>query len=395
MNKSQDYQFLWQALEKAQIGHLQIILPEGEIKNFGKENANLKAQITIKNFNFLDEIISGGDIAFGEAYMQGDFDSENLANLLEFFTLNAQTLEDFFHARKFKAFLFFLQSFFRKNTKRGSKKNIKAHYDLGNDFYSLWLDESMTYSSAVFAGKDISLKDAQTAKYQNILEKLNQGPILEIGCGWGGFAQMAAEKNHEITCLTISEKQKEFAQNRIKKAGLENLAKIKLQDYRNENSSYQNVVSIEMFEAVGRAYWDKYFKVIHNNLDKNGKAILQIITIDEEVFKGYLKRTDFIQKHIFPGGILPSKTEVRKLATQNSFTIKSELAFGLDYAKTLEIWLENFDAKKAEIFNLGFDEKFIRKWRFYLCYCIAGFKAGRIDVVQFELDKISCPLSCK
>lgn len=390
-----NYQFLWQALEKAQIGSLQVILPDGEIKNFIGKTSAPKAQIAIKNSSFLDEIISGGDIAFGEAYMQGDFDSENLANLLEFFTLNAQTLEDFFHARKFKAFLFFLQSFLRKNTKRGSKKNIKAHYDLGNEFYSLWLDKTMTYSSALFQGQNISLQDAQIKKYQNILEKLNAGSVLEIGCGWGGFAQMAAEKNHQITCLTISEKQKEFAENRIKKASLENLAKIKLQDYRAENSTYQNVVSIEMFEAVGRAYWDKYFKVIYQNLAKNGKAILQIITIDEAVFKGYLKRTDFIQKHIFPGGILPSKTEVRKLATQNRFSVKSELTFGLDYAKTLEIWLKNFDAKKSEIIALGFDEKFIRKWRFYLCYCIAGFKAGRIDVVQFELDKISCAFSCK
>jgi cyclopropane-fatty-acyl-phospholipid synthase len=319
--------------------------------------------------------------------MEKLWDSEDLAQLLTFLTINSHALEEFFHAKKFKALLLFLKSFFSKNTKRGSKKNIQSHYDLGNDFYSLWLDETMTYSSALFAGKNLSLADAQRQKYQNILEKLNPGNVLEIGCGWGGFAAEAALGGRSVTCLTISPKQHEFALSRLQKAGLANLLKIKLQDYRNEKEIYENVVSIEMFEAVGKEYWKRYFEVLRDVLKPGGKAVLQIITIDEQVFCDYKNRVDFIQKHIFPGGVLPSKTIIQDLATKHGFEVKSQLDFGLDYAKTLALWLERFDNKINEIKNLGFGEEFIRKWRFYLCYCIAGFNAKRTDVVQFELKK--------
>lgn len=385
---SKNYQLLWQALENIAYGSLQINLANGETKQFSAVNSGPHAQITIKNPDLIDLVITGGDVAFGESYMQGWWDSEDLAALLTFLTLNAHTLEDFFHARKFKAFLLFLRSFFTKNTKRGSKKNIKAHYDLGNDFYQLWLDETMTYSSALFDPQNLDLAAAQRRKYQNILDKLSGSSVLEIGCGWGGFAEMAAKNNHQVTCLTISPKQKDFADKRMAKNNLQNLVNIKLQDYREENSSYDNIVSIEMFEAVGQEYWNQYFQVLQRNLKKNGRAVLQIITIDEEVFKDYVNRVDFIQKHIFPGGILPSKTKIRELAKQNGFALRSETAFGNDYAKTLLIWLENFDKQYDQIRALGFSEDFIRKWRFYLCYCAAGFSAQRTDVVQFELEKI-------
>lgn len=388
MTKSQNYEFIWQALRLANQGFLAVNLPDGEVKKFGKENENPKAEITINDYEFIDLVITGGDVALGETYMKNLWNSSDLAALLTFFTLNSHALEEFFHARKFRAFLLFLKSFFKKNTKRGSKKNIKAHYDLGNDFYELWLDESMTYSSALFAGEACDLASAQRKKYENILTRLNNGSLLEIGCGWGGFAELAAKNNHQTTCLTISQRQKEYAYKRMARKGLNNLVKIKLQDYREEKSTYDNVVSIEMFEAVGSEYWDKYFSVVAQNLRKNGKAVLQIITIDEQVFEDYINRVDFIQKHIFPGGVLPSKTKIRQLASKHGFSLTSETIFGFDYAKTLEIWLKNFDEKYREIKALGFDDQFIRKWRFYLCYCIAGFKAKRTDVVQFELEKI-------
>ncbi len=383
-----NYDLIWSALENADYGSLKITLPDGLEKNFEGKNLGPKADITIKDYKLIDAIISGGDVAFGESYMEGLWDSFDLAELLTFLTLNSHALEDFFHARRFKSFVLFLKSFFTKNTKRGSKKNIQAHYDLGNDFYELWLDETMTYSSAIFNDKITSLAEAQHAKYQNILSKLKSETILEIGCGWGGFAQEAAMAAKKITCLTISKRQQEYALQRIKKQNLDQLVKIKLQDYREEKEIYDNVVSIEMFEAVGQEYWDKFFQVVKNSLKPSGKAVMQIITIDEQVFKDYKNRVDFIQKHIFPGGVLPSKTMIHELAKNHGFAIKDEFAFGYDYAKTLAIWLKNFDAKYREIKNLGFSDEFIRKWRFYLCYCIAGFNSKRTDVVQFELVKI-------
>jgi cyclopropane-fatty-acyl-phospholipid synthase len=382
-----NYDLIWLALENADCGSIKIILPDGLEKNFKGKNLGPEASIIIKNYQLIDAIISGGDVAFGEAYIKGMWDSSDLSELLTFLTANSCALENFFHARKFKSFVLFLRSFFTKNTKRGSKKNIQAHYDLGNDFYELWLDKTMTYSSAIFNNEALPLEDAQRAKYQNILSKLRSETILEIGCGWGGFAEAAAKVNKKITCLTISERQQEYAARRIAKQNLDQLAKIKLQDYREEKGVYDNVVSIEMFEAVGQEYWNKFFQVVKNSLKPSGKAVLQIITIDEQVFKDYKNRVDFIQKHIFPGGVLPSKTKIRELAKNHGFKINDEFCFGQDYSKTLAIWLKNFDAKYEQIKSLGFNDEFIRKWRFYLCYCIAGFNSKRTDVVQFELEK--------
>jgi cyclopropane-fatty-acyl-phospholipid synthase len=384
-----NYELIWLALSEIEYGSLTISLPTGLKKEFFGKKFGPNADIKILNEEVITAIIVGGDVAFGESYIDGMWDSSDLAKLLTFLTLNSQSLEKFFHAQKLQALILFIKSLFTKNTKRGSKKNIRAHYDLGNEFYRLWLDKTMTYSSALFGGEEISLSAAQKKKYQQILSNLKEGNILEIGCGWGGFAQEAAENGKEITCVTISPKQREFAQNRMSDLGLENLVKINLQDYREEKKIYDNVVSIEMFEAVGKEYWDTYFQKLNDVLKSGGKAILQIITIDEEVFKDYKNRVDFIQKHIFPGGVLPSKTVIRSLAKNHGFSLNSELEFGRDYAKTLEIWLNNFDSKKLEIKNMGFSEEFIRKWRFYLCYCIAGFLSARTDVVQFELTKLS------
>jgi len=379
------YKLLWSALEKIESGSISIKLPNGEIKKFDSNNVGPKAQINIKTITALDLSIHGGDVGFGESYMEEMWDSEDLPALLSFFTHNAESLEHYFHAKKWQSIWLFLITLFNKNSKRGSKKNISYHYDLGNNFYQLWLDKSMTYSSAIFDSKNLTLHKAQINKYNNILKKLSGQTVLEIGCGWGGFAIEAAKKKFDVTCLTLSKRQKQYFYNLIEGTGLDNNIKIKLQDYRDEKGIYDNIVSIEMFEAVGQKYWQKYFQTLNKCLKKKGKAVLQIITIDEEIFEDYRNRVDFIQKHIFPGGSLPTNTIIKNLALDNGMKVISELSFGLDYAKTLEIWLKNFDKAKSKIIEQGFDEKFIRKWRFYLSYCIAGFLAKRTDVVQFEI----------
>ena len=380
------YDILWDAFDKVKYGSLTVIMPDKSQRTFKGKHKGYVAHLIIKDFSCLDYIISGGDVAFGETYMEEMWHTDNLPNLLCFFTQNVEQLESFFHAQKFKAVMLWLSHFFRKNTKKGSKKNIVEHYDLGNEFYKLWLDKSMTYSSAYFHNKNFDLTQAQQEKYNYIGNKLVGSSILEIGCGWGGFAEFALKKGYEVKSLTISDEQYEYAKNRLKK--FQDKFTLALQDYREENGKYDNIVSIEMFEAVGSDYWDYYFSVLNKSLTNEGKALIQTITIDEDVFSGYKKRVDFIQKHIFPGGVLPSKSVMRRLIADHGFKILSELDFGHDYEKTLRIWLNNFDHNKDKILALGYSERFIRKWRFYLSYCIAGFSSGRTDVVIFELAKV-------
>ncbi len=374
------------ALEKIAIGSIEIELPNGEIKRFSSAVLKPCAHIKIKNIKMIDECLIGGDVAFGESYINDEWESNNLADLLLFLTLNSDALEHFFHAHKLKMFFLYLQAIFRKNTHSGSKKNIEYHYDLGNDFYQLWLDKSMTYSSALFNTQNCDLENAQRNKYQKILSKLNDKKnILEIGCGWGGFAYEASLKGYKVTGLTLSKEQKKYAEKLALEKKFEKNLQIKLQDYRKEKNKYDNIVSIEMFEAVGKEYWDIYFKTIKSCLNKGGKAIIQTITIDDEVFLKYKNRVDFIQKHIFPGGVLPSKLEFIKLAQANGLEVLESFDFGYDYQKTLLIWLDNFNKVQNEISKLGFDKKFIRKWQFYLAYCAAGFGSKRTGVTQFEL----------
>jgi len=369
------------ALEKIAFGAIEIELPNGEVKKFTSNIATPNAHIKIKNIAMIDACLIGGDVAFGESFINDEWESNNLPDLLLFLVLNSSVLEQFFHAHKFRMFVLYLQALFRKNTYNGSKKNIQYHYDLGNDFYQLWLDETMTYSSALFNDGNVDLSAAQKNKYQRILSKLNDKKnILEIGCGWGGFAKEAVLQGYNVTGLTLSKEQKKYVDN----LGLKNFT-TKLQDYRKEKNKYDNIVSIEMFEAVGRQYWDTYFKTIKNCLNKDGKAIVQTITIDDEVALGYKKRVDFIQKHIFPGGVLPSKSEFINLAKANDLKVVEAFDFGSDYQKTLINWLDNFNRVKEKVINLGFDEKFIRKWQFYLAYCAAGFGAKRTSVIQFEI----------
>ena len=378
--------FLKQAFEYIEYGSLSVTLKQSqETFEFCSKKVGANADITIEDESIIDQLILGGDIVFGESYINEKWHSSDIVNLLTFLTSNANCLERFFHAKKLQFLLLYFKNLFKKNTLSGSKKNISYHYDLGNEFYELWLDKSMTYSSALFLDKNIDLAQAQKQKYQAIIDKLCGETILEIGCGWGGFIEQAVRSNYKITGLTLSQQQRNFALNRL--SNYRSQVEIYLQDYRDEKGVYDNIVSIEMFEAVGQEYWHKYFQILNKCLRINGKAILQIITIDEKVFADYKNRVDFIQKHIFPGGVLPSKSTIHELASQYNFSIKSELSFANDYVKTLKIWLQNFDQNHHEIRRLGFSEEFIRKWRFYLAYCIAGFSVERTSVVQFELIK--------
>jgi cyclopropane-fatty-acyl-phospholipid synthase len=275
----------------------------------------------------------------------------------------------------------------RNNSKSGSRKNIHAHYDLGNPFYSLWLDPSMTYSSAWFSGDlQLPLAQAQSNKYRRILSAIDATPekrILEIGCGWGGFIEEAAQAGCHVTGLTLSREQKKFAEERLAQQGL--VSEIRFQDYRDCKEQFDGIASIEMFEAVGENHWEQYFKTIASSLKPGGKACIQTIVIAEELFERYRSSTDFIQQYVFPGGMLPSKSVFKEYAARAGLRVDDEFAFGADYAKTLCIWYESFNRQLDQVSQLGFDEAFIRLWNFYLMYCAAGFSERNIDVVQFTL----------
>jgi cyclopropane-fatty-acyl-phospholipid synthase len=392
---------LLKKLESFENGFLEIKMPDkmsdkipGNKKlSFGNPDSELKADIEIKDPAFLDLVISKGDIGLGEAYIENFFDTKNLINLLQYLTLNQKKIGDIFYGKKLLTFFYAFKNLLRHNNIKGSKKNIGHHYDLGNNFYSLWLDPSMTYSSAIFKNNDDHLTNdhltnAQRQKYLRIINHLDRNgkEVLEIGCGWGGFMEEAAKSGFNVCGLTLSKEQLAFAQSRMASQKLDSAAYLK--DYRHEQRKFDNIVSIEMFEAVGKKYWGDYFRQIKSCLKNNGTAVIQTITIDENVYEKYLKTSDYIREFIFPGGFLPCKSEFEKIAVNNNLQVSDKFEFGLSYEKTLMLWLKNFDAVKSSIMQLGFNEAFIRKWRFYLAYCIAGFRSKRIDVVQYCLNHI-------
>lgn len=375
----------------AKNGQITFKLPDGREVLFDHGNPGPSAYLEIHDYAFAKRAMANGDIGFGESYMDGEWSTPDLTKVLEFFSENFEDAGQLAVGGFIMRTLNSIRHMFNKNTKAGSKRNIMAHYDLGNDFYGSWLDETMTYSSALYTNENLSLERAQTAKYARIADEigLSEGKsVLEIGCGWGGFAEYAAkERGALVTCLTISPSQREFAMERMERQGLSDRVDIRLEDYRDHVGQYDGVASIEMFEAVGESYWPSYFAKVEACLKQGAKAALQIITINDDLFKDYRKRPDFIQRYIFPGGMLPSEKALREQVGSAGLQFENAHYFGPDYAKTLRIWAKSFEEEWGRIQTMGFDEKFRRMWRFYLSYCEAGFDNGRINVGHFRLAK--------
>ena len=371
------------------VGYLEITNYQGQVFRIGNPQDDLKAKLIIKKPNFSLNLIKGGSIGFAESYMRGEFETDNLSNLIEITARNIKIIYKFSGLLDFPI-LNFLKNIFIKNTKNRSKENIAKHYDLGNDFFSLWLDETLTYSSGIFNENTKDLSDAQNNKYQKMIDLIrpnNGDRVLEIGCGWGGFAEYLGKKyDVKLDCITISKKQFEYAKKRIYKCGLNEKVNIEIKDYRDLKNKYNSIASIEMIEAVGQNYLESYFKTIKKNLSTNGKAAIQAITIDDNLFDRYKTKQDFIQKYIFPGGFLPSKNSLNKYVSENGLTIKSYDSYADHYANTLAIWKNKFNRKWDLIKNQGFDLTFKRMWEFYLSYCEAGFKSKNIDLIQFSIQ---------
>lgn len=375
-------------LSRIEYGSVSISTPEGDYLNFRGKEEGEHVTLKVNDWKFCEEIFMKGDIGLGESYIKGQWESDNINKLIKFGIDNKAQLEQVIRGSFLKIVFYRMKHLLNRNSVSGSKKNIHAHYDLGNSFYKLWLDQTMTYSSALFDREGIDLVSAQERKYQNILDQLQVKAgdhILEVGCGWGGFMEYAARQGVKVTGVTISNEQYDFAVKRLEK--FEGLAQVKLLDYRKIDGKYDHIVSIEMFEALGEEYWDSYFKILYSVLKPGGKFIVQSITINDQDFKSYRKGTDFIQQYIFPGGMLPSPSVFKNASTSQGFKLAGALEFGLDYATTLKLWEETFNSKLEQVKAQGFDEKFIRTWRFYLKYCQGGFEAKKISVYQFYLTK--------
>ena len=381
-------------LAKLNHGYLKMTLPNGEVREFGSPSNPLCADIQIHEWSVFRQVMSHGDIGFAESYIRGEWNTSDLKAILELAIRNRTILEKAIYGSWIGSILYRLKHWLRDNSKAGSRKNIHAHYDLGNAFYSLWLDPTMSYSSAWFSeGVKQTLADAQRAKIKRILDSLHTKPgdhVLEIGCGWGGLMEGALLSERSITGLTLSTEQKAYAEDRLAKIQLpinaSNSFEVRLQDYRDCQEQFEGIASVEMFEAVGENHWPEYFQTVAKCLKAGGKACIQTIVIAEELFERYRHNTDFIQQYVFPGGMLPSRTSFKASAAKAGLQIDEEFAFGSDYAKTLCLWRDSFNQKLQEVRQLGFDEAFIRLWNFYLMYCAAGFAQRNIDVVQFTLS---------
>ncbi len=377
-----------QLLKKIKYGSLRLECPDHSVLHFGDHSTPVT--LHLKNWQPCVAAVKSGDIGFAESYINGDWTTDDLPRLLEFFIHNRQAVETAIYGTWWGSLLYRIKHIFNRNSRSGSRRNIHAHYDIGNDFYRLWLDPSMTYSSALFKESHYTLEQAQQAKYTRIYEQIAATAgtkILEIGCGWGGFAEYATRQGAHVTGLTLSSEQLAFARKRLADADLDQHADLRLQDYRDTEGEFDAIASIEMFEAVGENYWDSYFSCVASRLKTGGKACIQTITIADELFERYRKGTDFIQQYIFPGGMLPSPSVFRAHAEKQGLHVIDESSFGLDYARTLSLWDQAFQQKKEQIYTLGFDERFKHTWEFYLAYCEAGFRAKSIDLFQFTLQK--------
>ncbi|WP_173087534.1 cyclopropane-fatty-acyl-phospholipid synthase family protein [Devosia sp. 1635] len=369
-------------------GGVTIIFPNGRTRTLGNPATGLHAVLRLNNFRVLSESMQRGTVGFAAAYMNGDIEVDDLTALFRFFLQNRDIIQRANPGifRKAAGDLHYHLS--RRNTLDGSKQNIAEHYDLGNDFYGQWLDPSMTYSSAVFTSGDQSLEEAQLAKYHRVADMAGITPgssVLEIGCGWGGFAEtVARDYSANLRGITLSAEQLRFGQERLRRQGLDNRAKLHFEDYRNTTGQFDHIGSIEMIEAVGQEHWPSYFQTVHDRLKPGGTAAIQAITIDEADFAGYSSGPDFIQRYIFPGGMLLTKTAMRECGEQHGLVLEQVETFRLSYARTLRLWRERFLERWPMIAPLGYDEHFRRKWIYYLSYCEAGFTEGCIDVGIYQ-----------
>lgn len=381
-------------LSRLRHGRLDVQLPDGCQARFGAADATgPHAAIRLVNWKVFGASLRSGDIGFAESYIAGDWTTPDLVALMKLMVANRDAVEAAVYGRWWGRLLHRARHLFNRNSRRGSRKNIHAHYDLGNPFYRLWLDETMNYSSAWFNGNATqSLAAAQRAKLERALVECELRPgqrLLEIGCGWGALAESAARDfGASVTGVTLSSEQLAYGQTRAADAGLSERVELRLQDYRDiDDPPFDAVVSIEMFEAVGREYWAGFFATVRARLKPGGRACIQTITIRDDLFDRYVAGTDFIQQYIFPGGLLPSPSQFRATAKAAGFEVVNELAFGADYAETLRRWREGFLAAEHQVRRIGFDSRFMRIWEFYLAYCEAAFAGANTDVIQFTLRK--------
>ncbi len=382
------------ALERLRAGELLLTTPDGQEYLFRGHRPGPAAALHIRHPRLLPRLLLGGDLGLAEGYLRGEWDSPDPATLLELGAVNEAALAPALRPGAPARLLAALRHRLHPNSRRGSRRNIMAHYDLGNGFYRQWLDGTMTYSAARFSRPGMGLAEAQTEKYRLLLEQLAPAPgshLLEIGCGWGGFAEHAARAGHRVTGITLSPAQLEFARERIRRAGLAERVELRLQDYRDLTGSFDHAVSIEMFEAVGEAHWSTYFRRLRAVLRPGGRAALQVITIDGAAYSSYRRNPDFIQLHVFPGGMLPSPEAFRAGAQAAGLRVAAERFDGSDYAETLARWTRRFHRAADAVRAQGFDRRFLRLWRYYLAYCEAGFRSGRIDLLRTVLERPAWP----
>jgi cyclopropane-fatty-acyl-phospholipid synthase len=394
MNLNLNYladQFVFWNLKKISYGYLEIIDSKGSQYTFGDEKSSLKAKIKINNPEFTSKLLRKGSTGLGESYINNDFETDDLPSLIELSARNINVTYKFSGLLKVPFAQNVLNKLIFTNTRERSKQNISAHYDLGNEFFSIWLDKTLTYSCGIFNSIDETLEKAQINKYNKLIDLIKPKPgnrILEIGCGWGGFAEQLA-KNYDVKldCITISKKQFEFTKAKINRLGLSHKVNIKMLDYRDVKKDYENIISIEMIEAVGERYLNNYFKSIKENLIHGGRAAIQSIVINDNLYDRYRTKEDFIQKFIFPGGFLPSLKSIKKLSLNSGLVLDSQKLYGEHYSNTLQKWRKSFLNSWEQISRQGFNINFKNMWDFYLSYCEAGFKSKNIDLIQFSLCK--------
>jgi len=383
------FETFFSILKRIEAGTLEVRLPDGRIFAASGAEDGPTGRIDVEHPEAFTRLAREGELGFCEMYLEGWWTTPDLQLLLDVLYLNNDNVSSSFPGMALVRAYERLRHWLRPNTRRGSRRNIAYHYDLGNDFYRLWLDDTMTYSSALFSGQGETLRDAQQNKYASICDRmgLRRGDhVLEIGCGWGGFAEHAIrERGARVTGLTLSREQADYARRRLFEAGLAERAEIVIRDYRDERGQYDGIASIEMFEAVGEKYWPTYFRAVRDCLKPGRQASLQIITVADRLFENYRRSTDFIQKYIFPGGMLPSPTALRREIAAAGLGFAGSMEFGQSYSRTLRQWHADFTARWAQIAELGFDARFKKMWEFYLTSCAAGFRHGTIDVTQISL----------